>query len=96
MIETKRETIEWHLCDKPLGYHEEDSKETEHEFWRKGDPYYDVPAEEGKYLVTYADGEVGLEEYDTEVGFDGYVVRDEIIAWAELPKGSKREDPQDA
>lgn len=95
MIETKRETIEWHLCDKPLGYHEEDGKETENEYWRKGDPFYDLPDEEGTYLVTYADGEVGIEEYGDGF-FDGYVVRDEIIAWAELPKGGKRKEPQDA
>jgi hypothetical protein len=90
MIETKRETITWHLCDKPLGYHEEDGKETENEYWRKGDPYYDLPAEDGVYLVTYADGEVGIEEY-AEGSFDGYTPGDEIIAWAELPKGCKRE-----
>lgn len=95
MIKTKREVIEWHLCDKPLGYYKEDSSETNNEFWRKGDPYYDLPAEDGVYLVTYVSGGVGIEEY-ADGCFDGYVVRDEIIAWAELPKGGKREDPQDA
>ena len=63
MIETKRETIEWHLCDKPLEYYKEDSNETNNEFWRKGDPYYDLPAEDGGYLVTYVSGDVGIEEY---------------------------------
>ena len=90
MIETKLAAITWHLCDKPLGYHEEDGKETENEYWRKGDPYYDLPPEEGVYLVTYVSGGVGIEEY-ADGCFDGYVVRDEIIAWAELPKACKRE-----
>lgn len=90
MIETKREIIEWHLCDKPLGYHEKNGKDTENEYWRKGDPFYDLPPEEGPCLVTYADGEVGIEEY-AEGSFDGYAPGDEIIAWAELPKGCKRE-----
>ena len=90
MIETKLAAITWHLCDKPLGYHEEDGKETENEYWRKGDPFYDVPAEDGVYLVTYVSGGVGIEEY-ADGCFDGYTPGDEIIAWAELPKACKRE-----
>ncbi len=90
MIETKREIIEWHLCDKPLGYHEKNGKDTENEYWRKGDPFYDLPAEDGVYLVTYVSGGVGIEEY-ADGCFDGYTPGDEIIAWAELPKACKRE-----
>ena len=90
MIETKLAAITWHLCDKPDGYFDEDGIESNGQVWRKGDPFYDLPAEEGTYLVTYADGEVGLEEY-AEGSFDGYTPGDEIIAWAELPKGCKRE-----
>ena len=90
MIETKRETITWHLCDNPLGHWDRDGKETENEFWRKGDPFYDLPAEDGVYLVTYVSGGVGIEEY-ADGCFDGYTPGDEIIAWAELPKACKRE-----
>lgn len=90
MIETKRETIEWHLCDKPDGYLDEDCLGPDDRLFHKGDPYYDQPSEEGPYLVTYNDGEVGIEEY-SEGSFDGYAQGDGIIAWAELPKGCKRE-----
>lgn len=90
MIETKREIIVWHLCDKPDGYLDEDCFDSYGRFWHKGDPFYDLPLEEGPCLVTYADGEVGIEEY-AEGSFDGYAPGDEIIAWAELPKGCKRE-----
>lgn len=90
MIETRLAAITWHLCDKPLGYHEEDGKETENEFWRKGNPFYDLSAEDGVYLVTYVSGGVGIEEY-ADGCFDGYTPGDEIIAWAELPKACKRE-----
>lgn len=90
MIKTRLAAITWHLCDKPLGHWDRDGKETENEYWRKGDPFYDLPAEDGVYLVTYVSGGVGIEEY-ADGCFDGYTPGDEIIAWAELPKGCKRE-----
>lgn len=95
MIEIKCEVIEWHLCDKPEGFWDEDGEEIKDEYWRKGDPYYDLPSEEGPCLVTYACGDVGIEEY-AQGNFDGYTPGDEIIAWAELPKGGKRKESQDA
>ena len=95
MTETKLAAITWHLCDKPDGYLYEDCFDPYGRFWHKGDPFYDLPPEEGPCLVTYVDGEVGIEEY-AEGSFDGYAPGDEIVAWAELPKGGKREDPQNA
>lgn len=91
MIETKLAAITWHFCDKPDGYLDEDCWDPSNRLWHKGDPFYDLPPEEGPCLVTYADGEVGIEEY-ADGSFDGYAPGDEIIAWAELPKGCKREN----
>lgn len=91
MIETRLAAITWHLCDKPLGHWDRDGKETENEFWRKGDPFYDLPGEDGEYLVTMRNGNVQILEYDCECGFDGAAPCDDVIAWAELPKGCKRE-----
>ena len=91
MIETKLAAITWHLCDKPEGYWDRDGKETENEYWRKGDPYYDLPDDDGEYLVTMHNGDVQILEYDCEYGFDGAAPCDDVIAWAELPKGCKRE-----
>ena len=88
--------VDWQMCDKPLGYHEEDGKETENEYWRKGDPFYALPDEDGEYLVTMRNGNVLILEYDCECGFDGAAPCDDVIAWAYLPTPAKPMEQEDA
>lgn len=88
--------VDWQMCDKPQGYWDEDGKESEGEYWRKGDPYYNLPAEGGDYLVTLRNGNIEILEYTVECGFDDYVPGNEIIAWAYLPTPAKPMEQEDA
>lgn len=87
MIESQTEEIKWYSCEKPWGYWDSDGDESQNQFWRKGDPYYYLPGEDGEYLVTMRNGDVRILEYDCEYGFDGAAPHDDIAAWAELPEG---------
>lgn len=67
--------IQWHDCTIPI-----DKDEI------TGDDLYDLPGEEGDYLVSIGD-QVAVDSYDPDYGWNSF--GEAVEAWAESPKPFK-------
>lgn len=55
-----------------------------------------TPAPDETVLITYSDGEVGIDTFFQDSEGDSYITfADDVIAWAELPEPYKKPEPLD-